>query len=158
MKKAIIGLAISLSSCVTAFGMIAAFIGGALAATAIEMSIEKSKNEIDIPRIDHNDPKYITYVPVYYENPHFNTLEDAGSFVSLVKNIFDEQAGYISVFQFLNMAGMRTSSIHNNYGWMSLHDMLCVKSVKDGKYYVTMPTPILMEDSIAYNEIIKKEN
>ena len=78
-----------------------------------------------------------------YENIGFESADEADEFMSLVEELFEDQRGYISVLQFYNIAGRRTSPEQNNYGWLSLSGMKRIYN--RGIYYVDMPWPVPLD-------------
>ena len=75
-----------------------------------------------------------------YEDISFDTNEEATEFMRIVREVFDDQGGYISILMFYNIARRATSSVQQNYGWLSLSSMRC--EYMNNRYFIRMPDPV----------------
>ena len=75
-----------------------------------------------------------------YEDISFDSVEEANEFMRIVREVFDDQGGYISILTFYDIARRATSNVQNNYGWLSLSAMRC--EYINNRYYIRMPDPV----------------
>ena len=100
-------------------------------------------SKTNTPRVSYDSKTNTSRDNILYKDITFKTSNEADEFMELVKHLFDEQSGYITVLQYMNIAGKKTLPIQNIYGWLSLNGMQ--KCYENGKFVVKMPWPEFLE-------------
>ena len=111
------------------------------------------------PKITY-DSKYPLKKYTIYEDVWFKTSKECEEFKERVINIYDAQEGYITVLQYMNLAGEETHADQDNYGWYSLNSFSYVyeKSKHNGKHWhVSMQWPMPLDpNDKKYRKILEK--
>lgn len=88
-----------------------------------------------------NIPTNVTQkrTPVIYQDIYLNSERACTEFKERVSGLFDDQGGFITVLQYMDIAREDTFPEQNNYGWTSMNGFKYRYTV-DG-WLVTMPYP-----------------
>lgn len=71
----------------------------------------------------------------------FETEQEANDVIYMCREIYDANAGVLSVAEFLDAAQMKTSPIHHKWGWIDISHA-SAESYPDGSgWYVNLPRP-----------------
>lgn len=74
----------------------------------------------------------------------FETEQEAQDVLYTCREIYDQNAGVLSVAEFLSAAQMKTSPIHHKWGWIDLSSA-SVEQYPDGSgWYVNLPKPRML--------------
>ena len=84
-----------------------------------------------------NKRSYIMYQDIY-----LNSEEACKQFKRMITDLFDDQGGYISVLQYMDIAGEDTFPEQRNYGWTSLNGFGYRYTVDGWLVTMSYPTPL----------------
>ena len=78
-----------------------------------------------------------------YDDIYLSSEESCKQFKTMISDLFDAQGGYITVLQYMNIAGKDTRPEQSNYGWTSLNGFN-YRYTFDG-WLVKMPWPVPLD-------------
>lgn len=71
----------------------------------------------------------------------FDTEQDAQEVIHVCREIYDSNAGVLSVAEFLAAAQMKTSPIHHKWGWIDISHISAEPYPDGSGWYVNLPKP-----------------
>lgn len=71
----------------------------------------------------------------------FETEQEANDVIYMCREIYDANAGVLSVAEFLDAAQMKTSPIHHKWGWIDISHASAEPYPDGSGWYVNLPRP-----------------
>lgn len=93
-----------------------------------------------IPKVSYAEMAKNRKNIVLYKDIILSSEDRCKTFKEMVTALFNDQNGYITVLQYMNLAGEETFPTQNNYGWTSLNGFNYRWTI-DG-WLVSMPYPV----------------